>query len=125
MYENKWKNAFKIERSQWENIYRCGISLIHEKVIAEFNYKLLNDLLNSNLSVSKWNKQMSPKCEICNCDDDIKHLLFECTLVENIWRIVSHFLKFDIKWKTLVIVFDKEIKNTTIKLKQFFSLHLL
>ena len=121
IYENKWKNAFKIEKSQWENIYNCKISLMHEKVIAEFNYKLLNGLLNCNLSVSKWNKQISPKCELCNCDDDIKHLLFKCTIVENIWRNVSHFLKFDIKWKTLVIGFDKEINNKTIKLNNLLA----
>lgn len=33
---------------------------MYEKRIAEFNYKLLNDILNNNVYVSKWNKDVSP-----------------------------------------------------------------
>ena len=112
---------FNIEKSQWENIYKLQISYAYEKVVAEFNYKLLNGILNNNLIVSKWNKNISPKCEICNCDDDIKHLLFECNLVENIWKIISDFLKFEISWKTLVIGFNREFNNKTIKLNNLLS----
>ena len=37
-------------------IYRCKIKDIKDKHIAEFNYKLLNNILYFNAYVSKWNR---------------------------------------------------------------------
>lgn len=47
----------------------------YEKRISEFNYKLIHGILNNNAYVSKWNKDVSPLCEICEDEENIKHLL--------------------------------------------------
>ena len=52
--------------------------------IAEFNYKLLQSILNNNVSVSKLNKDVSPLCEICKTEEDTRHLLYECKIVKPI-----------------------------------------
>lgn len=54
---------------------------MYEKNIAKFNYKL-NGILNINLNESKWNSL----CGHCLVVEDTEHLLYKCTLVENIWR---------------------------------------
>lgn len=41
------------------------IILMHDKQIAEFEYKLLHNILNNNLCVSKWNLNVKMSCENC------------------------------------------------------------
>lgn len=51
---------------------------MYEKNIAEFGYinKLLNGILNNNLNVSKWNKDVNSLCEHCLVvENHIEHLL--------------------------------------------------
>ena len=61
--ENRWKRDFDITgNSTWKQIYTCRILGMTELRIAEFNYKLLHGILNNNVSVSKWNKDVSPLC---------------------------------------------------------------
>ena len=48
--------------------------------------KLLHCILNNNIAVSKWNKTVSPLCDVCFVDEDIKNSLFECNIVKNIWQ---------------------------------------
>ena len=41
-------------------------------------------------------------------------MIFECTLVENIWKRVSDILKFNIAWKHIVIGFIHNGKQSVI-----------
>ena len=75
------------------------------KKIAEFNYKLINCLLNTNISVSKWNKDVSPLCELCNVSEDSEHLLFSCTITSYLWEKIGILLKFNVSWKLIVLGF--------------------
>ena len=47
------KRRFDICEISWKNIYHNKITSSYDKVIAEFNYKLLNNLLCNNLYVRK------------------------------------------------------------------------
>ena len=69
--ENRWKRLFDITgNSTWKQIYTSRKLRMTELRIAEFNYKLLHGILNNNVSVSKWNKGVSPLCEICKTEED-------------------------------------------------------
>ena len=66
-----WKRDFDIPgTSTWKQIYTSRILRRTELRIAEFNYKLLHGIFNNNVSVSKWNKGVSPLCEICKTEED-------------------------------------------------------
>ena len=89
--------------------------------ISEFNYKLLHGILNNNAYVSKWNKDVSPLCEICKDEENIEHLLIDCKIIKTIWEKVSSFLKFDITWKIIVLGFYAEVSDKTLLLNNLIA----
>ena len=85
------------ERETWRSIYNSKIVNMYEKCIAEFNYRLPHGILNNNLSVNKWNKNVSPLiCEKCLCIEHVKHLLFDCQLTKYIWQVIGIYFNFEI-----------------------------
>ena len=53
--------------------------------------------------MNKWNKNVSEKCDVCNLDNTVKHMLYECERVKVIWSVFSNVCKCEIKWKHIVI----------------------
>ena len=50
----KWNTEFDIsEKKNWESIFFNKIKDVKDTFLAEFNYKLLNNLLSNNLLISK------------------------------------------------------------------------
>ena len=94
---------------------------MYEKWISEFNYKLLHGILNNNAYVSKWNKDVSPLCEICKDEENIKHLLYDCKIIKTIWEKVSSFLKLDVTWKIIVLGFYAEVSDKTLLLNNLIA----
>ena len=122
VYEYMWQKTFTFSNKYvWKNVYLSKIINIYEKSVAEFNYKLLNCILNNNLNVSKWNKDVRPFCEYCMIVENNEHLLYTCKLCENIWRKISLFLGFTITWQILVLGFYNEINAKTIRLNNLLS----
>lgn len=78
---------------------------INDKSVAKFNFKLLHNLLPNNLFVSEWNKNIDKYCTYCRELENTKHMIFECLLEENIWKIVSAILKINIARKDFVLGF--------------------
>ena len=122
IYEKKWENIFKISGNCiWKNIYTAKIKHMYENKISEFNYKLLHCIICNNLSVSKWNKEVTPLCEFCHIVEDNEHLLFSCKITKNIWGKIQTLLKFDITWKTIVLGFYHELNTKTSRLNNIIS----
>lgn len=91
------EKEFKLEsKNVWKSIYTQKNKNIKDKALAEFNYKLLNNLLCNNLLVSKWNKNITAKCKQYNEIENSKHLIFDCVNVEQNWKAASECLNFDI-----------------------------
>ena len=62
--EHSWRNIFNndiLDASIWKLIYKRKIIDIPDKKIAEFNYKLLMNLVTCNKTLHKWKKFMSVK----------------------------------------------------------------
>ena len=91
-------------------------------ILAEFNYKLLNNLLSNNLLISKWNTNITNKCKSCISQiENTKHFIFECINVQNIWKVASRYLNFDILWKHIVVGFYLDKSETTKINNSFIS----
>ena len=121
LFEIIWSKMFNVSaRETWRSIYNSKIVNMYEKCISEFNYRLLHGILN-NLSVNKWNKNVSPLCEKCLCIEDVKHLLFDCQLTKYIWQVISIYFNFEITWKIIVLGFYNEINSKTIRLNNIIS----
>lgn len=85
--------------------YKNKIRSLFDKSVSEFNYKLLHSLLTTNLTVSKWDKNINGNCNNCNTPENIKHLIYECDLTMPLWRKISQILNIDVTWKLIVIGF--------------------
>lgn len=95
---------------------------MEDKKIAEFNYKLLNNILCNNLYLSKWNSQVNKKCKVCQNDtENIRHLIFDCKNVQKIWNAISDFVTFQVQWKHVIIGFYSSQSNTIKMYNLLFS----
>ena len=102
----KWENEFTLENTDWKNIYKGRVWDLKDRKLAEFNYKLLNNINNiicTKSIISKWNSSVNSLCPLCDKQHTIKHLLYECEKINNIWAIIGNILKVDIKYKHIVI----------------------
>ena len=69
---------------------------IKNKKIAEFNYKLINNILSNNYFVSKLEKNCTFLCYGCSHVENTRHLIFECENVQNLWKNISNYIVFDV-----------------------------
>ena len=90
--------------NSWGNIYHHNIALAYDKDIAQFNYKLLSNLLCINLYLSKWKREVNKYCTFCKTQvGNTEHLLYECGNVKDIWLILGTALNIDIAWKYILL----------------------
>ena len=61
----KYTKEFNLSKQDCENIYMNKIYRIQDKKIAEFNYKLINNILSNNYFVSKIEKNSAFLCKGC------------------------------------------------------------
>ena len=50
-----------------------------------------------------WRIIDTKKCDICNIDEDISHLLYNCEIANSIWRILSKILQRNISTTDVII----------------------
>lgn len=60
-----------------------------------FQFRLLNKVLTTNVTVSKWNSEISNKCFFCNSTAETTvHIFVECTHVKKIWKALCKWLSY-------------------------------
>ena len=113
--ENVWALEFNgISKDNWHTIYEEKIKNIIDKNVAEFNFKLLHNMLPNNLYLSKWNKDITKFCNTCQEIENTKHMIYECSIAHVLWRRVSEIININIKWKHIVIGFVEKNQSTII-----------
>lgn len=106
IYQSFLSRTFDIEKMSWRHIYENKVKKMYEKKIAEFNYKLLNNLLCNRAYLQKINRSVSDLCTNCNNSiENNEHLIFQCENVRKIWNFTSLVLKFNVVWKHILIGF--------------------
>ena len=109
----KYTKEFNLSKQDWENIYMNKIYRIKDKKIAEFNYKLINNILSNNYFVSKIEKNSAFLCKGCPQVENTRHLIFECKNVKNLWKNISNYIGFEVKWKHVLFGFYSVQNDTT------------
>ena len=110
--EKAWERDFNAELD-WKSIYINQIWKIEDKKLAEFNYKLLTNIICTRSLIAKWNRNITTQCQHCGERQTIKHLLFECKRVNAIWMQIGQILNLNIRYKHIVI--GNKVENTFIK----------
>ena len=76
---------------------------MNEIKLKEFNFKLLQNIVPCGRILSKWKANISENCNVCNEIETVRHMLFECERVKQLWIVISQILLYSIKWKDIVI----------------------
>ncbi len=100
--ENTWERIFEIE-IEWHTVYKTKIWDLTDKKLAEFNYKVISNILYTRAKLSKFKNNITEECPHCNEPQNTRHLIFDCQRVSNLWAIVGGILKLDIQYKHLII----------------------
>ena len=72
-WEKKWCEFSPIESDMVKMIDTQKVINIKDKSVAEFNYQLLNNLLNCNKQLSKLKRGQSNECPNCHLAENIFH----------------------------------------------------
>ena len=98
-----WPEYFEIE-TDWYQVYMNKLKDQLEMKIAEFNYKLINNFLPTGCNLFKWKKAPDESCIYCKSKcHDVKHLLFLCPHLLNIWDIACDIINENITWQMIVL----------------------
>ena len=120
--ENMWSKMFNIDFKRYgQHIYDTNVVKHLDKSIADFNYRLLHNLLNCNNQLSKWKRDVSPLCTLCNVVENCEHLILHCKNVVNVWTKASNILRFNVSWKHIVVGFYLENNRKTVTLNSLLS----
>ncbi len=91
MYWTRYGN-YRITEDLISYAYMQRIKLIKDMKLAETNFKILNNILPCNRNLYKWRKIDSNVCKLCNEEETISHLLYECKYIQTVWKVVSRGL---------------------------------
>ena len=117
------------EDSMWVNLNQKVFQTTPVVRQRYFQFKNQHKILTTNLSVSKWNKDVTLVCTFCQGQREaILHLLVECKYAKRIWKWPPTILNFQ-KFQHLTaeqIIFnsydgaDNKIINTLILVLKYF-----
>ena len=80
-----WNNVIDRQDKDFKNVYKMKFIDVKDNKLAEFNFKVLYNILPCNVNLVRWKKKECAKCNICNVNEDILHLLFNCRYASTIW----------------------------------------
>ena len=108
------KFNFSYDYNFFKNLYLRKIQKEPIAKLAEFNYKLLHNLLVTNIDLNKWDNNISKDCELCNTLEDREHIILSCNIAKPFWQKFEQIFKCKITWKLLVLGFNYGNKNTNM-----------
>ena len=86
-----------ISSEEWSIMWIGIFKSTNSVKLRDFQYRILNRILTTNLSRSKYS-EISPNCTFCqdNCET-IRHLMFECKESSQLWQALRKWLKYAVK----------------------------
>ena len=115
----KWTNIIGAPTQISSLIYTNKIKIKNKK-LAEFNYKVINNILACKLNLYKWKLTQDSNCDICGEAQNILHLLYLCQNAKQVWNYVEKHLNISITQKSIIYGIQNEnIKTYIISLISF------
>ena len=115
--ESIWSRNFKIDNSKfvWKNIYQQKIIDIDNAKLAEFNFKVMHNILPCGKVLSKWLNNSPSQCSNCGEIETVEHMLFKCDVTSGIWNAISEIINMNIRWKNIVCGLPSSENNRNVK----------
>ena len=118
----KWNNCTQITLKQWKHCFkRLQLTTIDTK-LRWLQFRILHQILTTNRSVSKFNKEQSHLCEFCQCHSEtIHHLIWKCHKVKIFWdelkliinKRCNHAHSFNIDENLVIFGHSERIQTDT------------
>jgi hypothetical protein len=104
--QNYWKRNFDISGTAFSDMYIRKIKNENIKMIADFNYRLLHNLLVTNKLINKGKANYSSACCVCETEETVEHMLYTCSSVTKIWNLFENNFKCKLNWKLLLLGYN-------------------
>lgn len=115
--ENHWINICNVKDFNFDYVYISQICKVKDRKIAEFNFKVLHNVLSCNANLVKWKKKDIGLCNICGELETIEHLLFNCTFAKRIWIDFNTMVDFIVELTHIIFgVENNDILSFVISL---------
>ena len=102
LMERHWTNVLNCETINFKTMYLENIYFIKDKKLSEFNFKMMNYILPCNVNLYHWKKSITKMCNICNREESIEHLLYQCNYAQSIWNDFSRITGIAITLKSII-----------------------
>ena len=84
-------NLIDSEQSFWSVVYKLGFKLIQDNKFIWFQYKIINNILDTNYYLNKVKIQNYNTCQLCNSyPETISDLFSQCDKAVELWNNVKH-----------------------------------
>lgn len=99
----RYNEFFKDARLEWKKIYSLPFRVALDTKSREFQYRVLNRYLTTNILLEKIGKISSSACSFCGAtDESLEHLLVACNFTTILWeRLNMWFNNRDIEVQSL------------------------
>jgi len=129
----KWEQKYD-ENIHWRESIQTLKQTTRDTKLMWFQIRIIQNILTTNNSVSKFNKSQSPLCSFCNkYPETIIHLMWECHVVKLFWENLEKYInktcphainfKFNkeyVLFSTSSLVVTDKICNLITLLAKFF-----
>jgi len=83
----KYTRMFNIQEERWKNIYLLPRKTVISNKVKDFQYKILQRYLCTNVLLHKIGIKQDSKCSLCNIHEEtIEHLLYHCGISTLFWN---------------------------------------
>ena len=95
--------------------------IVSEKEIKfkEFNFKLLHGMLPCNKNLKSWKLKSDDACDVCQQQQSIEHLLFDCTYVKPLWNMIERVCDFHISFNKILGIDECNKQDRVLTLISF------
>ena len=101
------------------SIFRYKIKKINEPKLAEFNYKVINNILPCNKNLCNWQIITVDTCPACDRTHNIAHMLYECEHAKRLWSIVFASTGLDISINNIILPGQTQEETFSISVISF------
>ena len=89
----KWQEIMDLSREEWQNSFSTLKTTTRDTKLRWFQFRIIHNILTTNRSVSKFNKQQCHLCEFCKSHSEtIQHLMWRCDKVRAFWQEVTNLI---------------------------------
>ena len=96
-----WIEMFPfMARADWPKIFLLTKSILKQPYFQNFQYKILNRILNCNQKLKIWKIKKTDECVYCKEVDTLCHHLYDCTKTKELWENLQIWMKnhLEISW---------------------------